>query len=163
MLSAQHTPRRSPNRWRWNAGVAAAGAAARLTVLPHEAVLLNSLRRLLSVVPQTEHTIARWAGGPAPAPGTPSVSGHPSSPATQGERQLCPGEASFQGLVGYLTGAPALCVSSLSWACHTAPQEVTLYASLLVSEAVDLIVWMPLPVKPWHAIFLAASTTQHGG
>ena len=35
----------------------------RLTVLPHEAVLLNSVRRLLAVVPQTEHTIASWASG----------------------------------------------------------------------------------------------------
>ena len=52
-------------------------------MLPHEAVLLNSLRRLLSVVPQTEHTLAKWAGGPAPQPGTPSA--HPASPATQGE------------------------------------------------------------------------------
>ena len=76
--------RRSPNRWRWNAALAP-GGAARLTVLPHEAVLLNSLRRLLAVVPQTEHTIALWAGGPAPAPPTPSGSVHPASPATQGK------------------------------------------------------------------------------
>ena len=77
--------RRSPNRWRWNAGLAP-GGAARLTVLPHEAVLLNSLRRLLAVVPQTEHTLAKWAGGPAAQPPTPSGSVHPASPATQGTR-----------------------------------------------------------------------------
>ena len=35
----------------------------RLTVLPHEAVLLNSVRRLLAVVPQTEQIIASWASG----------------------------------------------------------------------------------------------------
>jgi len=46
-----------------------AAGAGRLTVLPHEAVLLNSLRRLLAVVPQTEHTLNRWAGGPAPPGG----------------------------------------------------------------------------------------------
>ncbi|KAK9839863.1 hypothetical protein WJX81_007158 [Elliptochloris bilobata] len=60
---------RSPSRWRWTPAVAAVGQA-RLTVLPHEAVLLNSLRRLLAVVPQTEHTLNRWAGGPAPPGGT---------------------------------------------------------------------------------------------
>jgi hypothetical protein len=50
----------------------------RLTVLPHEAVLLNSVRRLLAVVPQTEHTIAIWASGapsqahvPSGSPGPP--------------------------------------------------------------------------------------------
>lgn len=56
--------RSSPNRWRWNAALASTGPG-RLTVLPHEAVLLNSVRRLLSVVPQTEHTISTWASGPA--------------------------------------------------------------------------------------------------
>ena len=48
----------------------------RLTVLPHEAVLLNSVRRLLSVVPQTEHTIATWASGPLAGP-PPSASPSP--------------------------------------------------------------------------------------
>ena len=62
----------------------AAVGHARLTVLPHEAVLLNSLRKLLSVVPQTEYTIAKWAGGPTAAPPTPSSSTHPSSPQRQG-------------------------------------------------------------------------------
>lgn len=42
----------------------------RLTVLPHEAVLLNSVRRLLSVVPQTEATISTWAAGQPNAPAT---------------------------------------------------------------------------------------------
>ena len=58
--------RASPNRWRWNAALASTGPG-RLTVLPHEAVLLNSVRRLLSVVPQTEHTISTWASGPSAA------------------------------------------------------------------------------------------------
>ncbi len=62
----------------------AAVGQARLTVLPHEAVLLNSLRKLLSVVPQTEHTIAKWAGGAAAAPPTPSSSALPGSPLRQG-------------------------------------------------------------------------------
>ena len=41
-------------------------------------VLLNSLRRLLAVVPQTEHTLSRWCGGPpghrpnSPSAGPPS-------------------------------------------------------------------------------------------
>ncbi|EIE27268.1 hypothetical protein COCSUDRAFT_55287 [Coccomyxa subellipsoidea C-169] len=78
---------RSPNRWKWNATVAAAGHA-RLTVLPHEAVLLNSLRKLLSVVPQTEYTIAKWAGGATAAPSTPSSSTHPASPPRQGAREM---------------------------------------------------------------------------
>jgi hypothetical protein len=82
--------RSSPNRWRWNASVAATTGGARLTVLPHEAVLLNSLRRLLSVVPQTEHTLSRWAGGPVPGPGTPSACGNPGSPATQGTQRRPP-------------------------------------------------------------------------
>ncbi|CAL8462927.1 g2461 [Coccomyxa elongata] len=77
---------RSPSRWKWNATVAAVGQA-RLTVLPHEAVLLNSLRKLLSVVPQTEHTIAKWAGGVAAAPPTPSSSAPPGSPLRQGARE----------------------------------------------------------------------------
>ena len=72
--------RRSPSRWRWAPAVAAVGAA-RLTVLPHEAVLLNSLRRLLAVVPQTEHTLNRWAGGPAPPGGGASL----PSPAAGGD------------------------------------------------------------------------------
>lgn len=59
----------------------AAVGAARLTVLPHEAVLLNSLRRLLAVVPQTEHTLNRWAGGPAPPGGGASL---PSPAAGEG-------------------------------------------------------------------------------
>ncbi len=71
--------RSSPNRWRWNAALAATGPG-RLTVLPHEAVLLNSVRRLLSVVPQTEHTISTWASGPA-AQAT-SASPHSESPLT---------------------------------------------------------------------------------
>jgi len=52
----------------------------RLTVLPHEAVLLNSVRRLLSVVPQTETTIATWADGPSAGPAqsvSPSPHGEP--------------------------------------------------------------------------------------
>ena len=57
---------------------------ARLTVLPHEAVLMNSLRRLLTEVPQLELKLGRWAGGPvlrqamSPAhPSAPSCHPHP--------------------------------------------------------------------------------------
>lgn len=50
-------------------------------VLPQ--VLLNSLRRLLAVVPQTEHTLSRWCGGPpGHRPNSPSAG--PSSPRRDG-------------------------------------------------------------------------------
>ena len=46
-------------------------------------VLLNSLRRLLTVVPQTEHTLSRWCGGPdGQRPGSPNAG--PPSPNRDG-------------------------------------------------------------------------------
>lgn len=46
-------------------------------------VLLNSLRRLLAVVPQTEHTLSRWCGGPpGHRPNSPSAG--PQSPRRDG-------------------------------------------------------------------------------
>lgn len=64
---------RSPPRWQWRTTNIPVSGPARLTVLPHEAVLLNSLRRLLLVVPHTERTISKWAGGPIPqVPPTPT-------------------------------------------------------------------------------------------
>ncbi|KAK9868912.1 hypothetical protein WJX84_002762 [Apatococcus fuscideae] len=50
-----------PSLWRFKPGAPAPGANTG-TVLPHEAVLLNSLRRMLTVVPQVEHLIGRWYG-----------------------------------------------------------------------------------------------------
>ena len=49
-------------RWKWSAPPPA-GSAAALTIAPHEAVLLNSLRRLLVVAPQTERLLAAWVSG----------------------------------------------------------------------------------------------------
>ena len=48
--------------WKWSAPPPAWSAAA-LTIAPHEAVLLNSLRRLLVVAPQTERLLAAWVSG----------------------------------------------------------------------------------------------------
>lgn len=46
-------------------------------------ILLNSLRRLLTVVPQTEHTLSRWCGGPdGQRPGSPNAG--PQSPNRDG-------------------------------------------------------------------------------
>lgn len=38
-------------------------------MLPHEAVLMNSLRRMLTEVPQLEAKLGQWAGGPSASPG----------------------------------------------------------------------------------------------
>ncbi|CAK0784807.1 hypothetical protein CVIRNUC_008011 [Coccomyxa viridis] len=91
--------RSSPNRWRWNAAMASTGPG-RLTVLPHEAVLLNSVRRLLSVVPQTEHTIATWASGPLAGPppsAFPSPHGGQESPSRAREAAQGPEDGPEMG------------------------------------------------------------------
>ena len=54
--------------WRWvqvgNSGAFAdAPAALRKGINPHQALLLNSLRRLLAVVPQLEHALRGWCAG----------------------------------------------------------------------------------------------------
>ena len=55
---------------------------ARLHVLPHEAVLMNSLRRMLTEVPQLEAKLGQWAGGPSASPGPQaSATQLPPSPA----------------------------------------------------------------------------------
>ncbi|KAK9868824.1 hypothetical protein WJX84_006782 [Apatococcus fuscideae] len=85
--------RRSPNKmaaggwpslWRFKPGAPGPGANTG-SVLPHEAVLLNSLRRMLTVVPQIEHTIGRWYGKGAQN-SHPSAGGNtvPTSPVTGG-------------------------------------------------------------------------------
>lgn len=64
-------------------------------------VLLNSLRRLLTVVPQTEHLLSQWCEGPAPVnqPGTPGAASTTparegaASPGLGGLTQDGPGEA----------------------------------------------------------------------
>ncbi|KAK9806759.1 hypothetical protein WJX72_001747 [[Myrmecia] bisecta] len=80
----------SPRHWRFAPSVPvgpnAPPGGARTNIMPHEAVLLNSLRRLLTVVPQTESLLSRWAGGPAGPPGTPPLG--QASPATGHERQM---------------------------------------------------------------------------
>ena len=46
-------------------------------------ILLNSLRRLLTVVPQTEHTLSRWCGSHSgQRPGSPNAG--PPSPGRDG-------------------------------------------------------------------------------
>lgn len=58
--------RRSPARWRWNQ-TTQISAEARLHVLSHEAVLMNSLRRMLAEVPQQEAKLGLWVGEKVPA------------------------------------------------------------------------------------------------
>ncbi|KAK9805114.1 hypothetical protein WJX73_010312 [Symbiochloris irregularis] len=72
----------SPTRdrgWRW-AAAQPVGPGSYAALQPHEAVLLNSFKRLLAVVPQTEHKLSHWAGGalPSQAPPTPHT-GPPSA------------------------------------------------------------------------------------
>lgn len=57
---------RSPARWRWNQTTQIT-AEARLHVLSHEAVLMNSLRRMLAEVPQLESKLGLWVGSKSPA------------------------------------------------------------------------------------------------
>ena len=75
----------SPGRWKWRAAPPAAGAA-RLTVAPHEAVLLNSLRRLLVVAPAMERLLDGWArgGGEDGGGGEGGASGPPSRATSPG-------------------------------------------------------------------------------
>lgn len=72
--------RRSPARWRWSQTAASIPREARLTVLPHEALLMNSLRRMLAEVPQLELKIGGWAGS-GRGGGVEEEGGAPSSPA----------------------------------------------------------------------------------
>lgn len=72
---AQRTPRGGRVAWRWVAvGAAPANAAndvpqpLRKGINPYQALLLNSLRRLLALVPQLEHTLTGWCGGAAALP-----------------------------------------------------------------------------------------------
>ena len=79
---AANRPPPSPPRWKWSSAPPVAAAAggrghsssrgrgespsnpcSSLMVAPHEAVLLNSLRRLLVVAPQMERLLAAWAVG----------------------------------------------------------------------------------------------------
>jgi hypothetical protein len=48
---------------RTNAAAAAAPAALRRGIAPHQALLLNSLRRLLAVTPQLEQSLKSWCAG----------------------------------------------------------------------------------------------------
>ncbi|DBB16594.1 TPA: hypothetical protein ACH3X3_014851 [Trebouxia sp. C0006] len=75
-------PQKSPRLWKF--APARGAPAGATTVLPYEAILLNSLRRLLTVVPQTEHTLSRWCGGPGDGqrPGSPNAG--PPSPNRDG-------------------------------------------------------------------------------
>jgi len=72
-------PPHSPGRWKWRAAPPAAGAA-RLTVAPHEAVLLNSLRRLLVVAPAMEHLLDGWARGEGEGDGEEGEGGEGAGP-----------------------------------------------------------------------------------
>lgn len=79
---------RWPSLWRFKPGAPGPGANTG-TVLPHEAVLLNSLRRMLTVVPQIEHLIGRWYGkGQHDSQRGGGGNTVPTSPAT-GAPQLC--------------------------------------------------------------------------
>jgi hypothetical protein len=84
--------------WRWahsgggggggGGGAAFAGAppALRRGITPHQALLLNSLRRLLAVVPLMERSLAAWCGT---APGGATAASHaafPPPPTTAAER-----------------------------------------------------------------------------
>lgn len=80
---------------------------ARLSVLPHEAMLMNSLRRLLTEVPQCELRLSTWASGNAEAQA--AAPQHPPSPA-HGESQLRDGHL-------YLLLCSALGRSCISGAC----------------------------------------------
>jgi hypothetical protein len=80
--------------WAWRIDSKSSGASKsatgppRIYLMVREAVLLNSLKRLMVAVPQHEHTILRWSGGPlhehpgqhsqsaAPAPGYDDVAPH---------------------------------------------------------------------------------------
>lgn len=86
-------------RWKWSAPPP--GGAAGLTVAPHEAVLLNSLRRLLVVAPQTERLLAAWAEGDD-GRDPPSPRSRARSPSPDRAAAL----AAANGRVG--PGAPAL-------------------------------------------------------
>ena len=91
----------APNQWAWGADSPRRGGGERERERPEargprcllmvrEAVLLNSLKRLMVAVPSYEGCINRWSGGPAAAPpGSPARGGGgggngPPSPAARG-------------------------------------------------------------------------------
>ncbi|KAL3142941.1 hypothetical protein ABBQ38_003227 [Trebouxia sp. C0009 RCD-2024] len=85
-------PQKSPRLWKF--APARGGNANNTGVLPFEAILLNSLRRLLTVVPQTEHTLSRWCGSHSgQRPGSPNAG--PPSPGRDGTH--APGALTHDG------------------------------------------------------------------
>lgn len=93
--SGRHPGHTSPRLWKFTPARGTPHAANATTVQPNEAVLLNSLRRLLTVVPQTEALLNSWCGGhQSPAqPGTPRTTG--TAPASNGPRS--PGSLTYDG------------------------------------------------------------------
>lgn len=68
-------------------------------------ILLNSLRRLLTVVPQTEHTLSRWCGSHSgQRPGSPNAG--PPSPGRDGAPP--PGALTHDGPGTYSSSRSAL-------------------------------------------------------
>jgi hypothetical protein len=83
------------NQWAWTAdsprkagGLGGnGGAAPRCLLMVREAVLLNSLKRLMVAVPSYEASINRWSGGPnMPPPGPPASPTRPPGAAPGGPR-----------------------------------------------------------------------------
>lgn len=132
----------------------AAVGQARLTVLPHEAVLLNSLRKLLSVVPQTEYTIAKWAGGASAAPPTPS-SAHPGSPPRQGHLHSAhlpqclasPYEIPRISLSDHSVQVIEQHLATFTIAMHDCHGEREAWASALSLEPLNLLPTLPVYMK----------------
>lgn len=83
------------NQWAWAAdsprrGGGGGGAAPRCLLMVREAVLLNSLKRLMVAVPSYEASINRWGGGASVPP-----PGPPQSPTRQQQPQTPQSKGSF--------------------------------------------------------------------